>query len=174
MTRTVLLLAMLARGYAADLILKNAKIVTLDPSRPQAEAMAITGGKITAVGSNRQISAQAGPTARVLDLGGHLAIPGFIEGHGHFTGLGQAKMNLNLNGATSWDQIVGMVAAAAREAKPGAWIMGRGWHQEKWERVPEPSVEGFRWRLRSAGFRRRIRSCSHTPAAMRRSPMPWR
>jgi predicted amidohydrolase YtcJ len=121
----------MARAYAADLILKNGKIVTLDPAQPQAEAIAITGGKIAAVGTNQQVAAQAGPGAKVIDLGGHLAIPGFIEGHGHFLGLGQSKMSLNLTGARSWDQIVGMVAAAAREARPGAWIQGRGWHQEK-------------------------------------------
>ena len=138
----VLVLAVLARGYAADLILKNGKIVTLDPGRPQAEAIAITGGKIAALGTNQQMAAQAG-SAQVIDLGGHLAIPGFIEGHGHFLGLGQFKMNLNLGGARSWDDIVAMVAAAAKEAKPGAWIVGRGWHQEKWDHPPDPNVEGF-------------------------------
>jgi predicted amidohydrolase YtcJ len=139
----ILLLAVLARAYAADLILKNGKIVTLDPALPQAEAIAITGGRITALGTNRQIEAQAGQGTKVIDLGGRLAIPGFIEGHGHFLGLGQFKMSLNLSGARSWDEIVAMVAAAAKEAKPGAWILGRGWHQEKWDKPPSPGVEGF-------------------------------
>ena len=139
----MILLVVAARAYAADLILNNGKIVTLDPAQPQAEAIAITGGKITALGTNRQIPAQAGPGAKVIDLGGRLAIPGFIEGHGHFLGLGQSKMTLNLNGARTWDQIVAMVAAAAKEAKPGAWIHGRGWHQEKWDKPPQPNVEGF-------------------------------
>ena len=79
----------------------------------------------------------------MIDLGGRLAIPGFIEGHGHFLGLGQSKMSLNLSGAGSWDEIVAMVAAAAKEARPGAWILGRGWHQEKWTQPPQPNVEGF-------------------------------
>ena len=143
MPRALILLILVARAYAADLVLRNGKIVTLDPARPQAEAIAITGGRITAVGTNRQIARQAGPGAQVIDLGGHLAIPGFIEGHGHFLGLGQSKMNLNLSGARSWDEIVAMVAAAARESQPGAWILGRGWHQEKWDRRPQPNVEGF-------------------------------
>jgi predicted amidohydrolase YtcJ len=137
-----LMLAVL-RVYAADLILKNGKIVTLDTAHPQAEAIAITAGKITAVGTNRQIAAQAGPSTEVIDLGGHLAIPGLIEGHGHFLGLGQLKMSLNLSGARSWDEIVAMVAGAAKESKPGAWIIGRGWHQEKWDHAPQPNVEGF-------------------------------
>jgi len=136
-------LIFLARCYAADLILINGKIVTLDPGTPQAEALSITGDRITAIGSNAQMRAQASPGARVIDLGGRLAIPGFIEGHGHFTGLGDAKMSLNLSGVRSWDHIVAMVAAAAKEAKPGAWILGRGWHQEKWDAPPQPNVEGF-------------------------------
>jgi predicted amidohydrolase YtcJ len=79
----------------------------------------------------------------VIDLAGRLAIPGFIEGHGHFTGIGQMKMSLNLMGAKNWDAIVAMVAAAARESKPGEWIIGRGWHQEKWDAKPTPNVNGF-------------------------------
>ena len=139
----VALAALLAPLSAADLILQNGKIVTLDPKRPQVEAIAITGDRIVAVGTNAQIAAQKTAGARVIDLGGRLAIPGFIEGHGHFTGLGESRMQLNLSGVKSWDEIVSMVAAAAREAKPGAWILGRGWHQEKWTAAPTPNVEGF-------------------------------
>jgi predicted amidohydrolase YtcJ len=69
-------------------------------------------------------------------------MPGFIEGHGHFTGLGQSKLSLDLTTARSWDDIVALVAEAARAAPPGEWITGRGWHQEKWTRVPTPNVEG--------------------------------
>jgi predicted amidohydrolase YtcJ len=79
----------------------------------------------------------------VIDLKGQLAIPGFIEGHGHFTGVGQAQLNLNLMKATSWQEIVAMVEQAAKAAKPGQWIYGRGWHQEKWTSKPAPDVEGF-------------------------------
>jgi len=126
----------------ADLVLTNGKIVTMDPERPQAEALAITGYTIAAVGSRQDIQRYVGPNTRVIDLQGQLAIPGFIEGHGHFMGLGQAKMQLDLTTATSWDDIVALVAEAARKAKPGEWIQGRGWHQEKWNRVPQPNVEG--------------------------------
>jgi predicted amidohydrolase YtcJ len=127
----------------ADLVLRNGKIVTLDAAQPQAEAIAITAGKIVAVGSNAQIARQIQPATKVIDLGGRLAIPGFIEGHGHFMGLGESKMMLNLRDVKSWDQIVAMVAAAAKEAKPGEWIVGRGWHQEKWDARPQPNVNGF-------------------------------
>jgi predicted amidohydrolase YtcJ len=70
-------------------------------------------------------------------------MPGFIEGHGHFTGLGEGKLNLELQNTKSWDEIVHMVALAAEKAKPGEWIIGRGWHQEKWTSTPQPNVEGF-------------------------------
>ena len=106
----------------ADLVLRNGKIVTLDPAMPQAEAIAITAGKIVAIGKNSQMPA----ATKVIDLDGHLAIPGFIEGHGHFMGVGESKMMLNLRDVKNWDQIVAMVAAAAKEAKPGEWIVGRG------------------------------------------------
>jgi predicted amidohydrolase YtcJ len=142
--KAVLLLALSALpAFSADLVLRNGKIVTLDAAAPEVQAIAITNGKIVARGTNAQIAAQITPITKVIDLNGKLAIPGFIEGHGHFMGLGQSKMILNLRDAKSWEQIVSMVAAAAREAKPGEWIQGRGWHQEKWDTKPSPEVHGF-------------------------------
>ena len=126
----------------ADLVLTNGKVVTVDPERPEVEAVAITGDRIVAVGSSAEIRAYVGANTQVIDLEGRLAIPGFIEGHGHFMGVGNAQMILDLTQARSWDDIVAMVAEAAAEAEPGEWIQGRGWHQEKWERVPEPNVDG--------------------------------
>ena len=61
----------------------------------------------------------------------------------HFTGVGEAARNLKLSTAKNWDDIVRMVAEAAKTARPGEWILGRGWHQEKWSEVPSPNVEGF-------------------------------
>jgi predicted amidohydrolase YtcJ len=127
----------------ADLILVNGRIVTADDSRPEAQALAVRGDAIAAVGTTAEIRALAGPNTNVIDLQGQLAIPGFIEGHGHFTGLGTGLMNLNLMPLKSWDEIVTAVAAAVETAKPGQWIIGRGWHQEKWTAVPKPNVEGF-------------------------------
>ena len=127
----------------ADLILLNGKIVTLDPAQPEVHAIAVRGGRIVAVGSQAEAQQLKGPATRVIDLGGKLAIPGLIEGHGHFMGVGEAQMNLKLSTARNWDDIVAMVAAAAKTAKPGAWIMGRGFHQSKWDKVPQPNVQGF-------------------------------
>ncbi len=133
----------IALAQPADLVLRNGRIITLEQSAPEAQALAARGGKIVAVGSNKSVEALTGPSTRVIDLQGRLAIPGFIEGHGHFTALGASKMMLDLRGAKNWDEIVAMVAAAAREAKPGAWILGEGFHQAKWDRTPEPNVRGF-------------------------------
>lgn len=126
----------------ADLVLTNGKIVTVDPEVPEAEALAVTGYTILAVGSAEEISAHVGPGTRIMDLEGKLAVPGFIDSHGHYLSLGQSKMMLDLTRARTWDEIVVMVAEAAARAEPGTWIRGRGWHQEKWDEAPLPSVEG--------------------------------
>ncbi len=126
----------------ADLVLRGGKIVTVDDAVPEGEAIAISGYKIVAVGSDQEIARHVGEATRVIDLEGRLAIPGFIEGHGHFTGLGRAKMILDLTKARTWDEIVTLVGDAASTASPGEWIEGRGWHQEKWDVVPTPNVDG--------------------------------
>ena len=127
----------------ADLVLLNAKVVTLEDSRPEAEAVAVVGDRIADVGSTADIKRHVGPNTQVIDLKGQLVIPGFIEGHGHFGGVGEAQLNLNLMNVKSWDQIVAMVEQEVKKSKPGQWIIGRGWHQEKWTSPPQPNVEGF-------------------------------
>lgn len=126
----------------ADLVLTGGRIVTVDEASPEVEAIAITGHTITAVGTAFDIASYVGEATEVVDLEGRLVVPGFIEGHGHFMGLGRSKLNLDLTTATTWDEIVAMVADAAASAAPGEWIQGRGWHQEKWTTVPIPNVDG--------------------------------
>jgi len=126
----------------ADLVLRGGRVVTLDDARPEAEAVAIAGHAIAAVGSDGEIERFVGPATEVIDLAGRLAVPGFIEGHGHFMALGRSRAILDLRDAATWDAIVERVALAAREAAPGDWIFGSGWHQEKWSPAPEPRVEG--------------------------------
>ena len=132
-----------AFGQPADLVLRNGKIVTMNAAQPAAEAMAVRGDRIAALGGNTDAAKWIGPGTKVIDLHGMLAIPGFIEGHGHFTGVGEFRLGLDLREARTWDEIVAEVSRAAKQAKPGEWIVGRGWHQSKWERPPEPNVEGF-------------------------------
>ena len=136
-------LAAAAFAQPADLVLRNGKIVTMNSALPAAQAIAIRGDKIAALGADRDAPKWIGPQTKVIDLHGQLAIPGFIEGHGHFTGIGEFRMGLDLREARTWDDIVAQVARAAKLAKPGEWIVGRGWHQSKWDHAPEPNVEGF-------------------------------
>lgn len=127
----------------ATLVLTNGRIVTVDAKRPEARALAARGDTIVAVGSEADVRPFVGPATRVVDLAGALAVPGLIDSHGHFMGIGEARLGLDLTRTSSWGEVVALVAAAAKAASPGEWIVGRGWHQSKWTAVPEPNVEGF-------------------------------
>ena len=132
-----------AFAQPADLVLRNGKIVTMNSAAPAVQALAVRGGRISALGSDSDAARWIGPKTRVIDLHGMLAVPGLIEGHGHFTGVGQFRMGLDLREARTWEDIVAQVARAVKRAKPGEWIIGRGWHQSKWDHPPVPNVEGF-------------------------------
>jgi predicted amidohydrolase YtcJ len=131
------------RPAPADLVLRGGRIVTLDDKLPRAEALAARDGRIVALGTAAEIAPLVGPATEVVELNTAFAMPGFIEGHGHFSGIGENRLNLDLAGTTSWDEIVRLVAQSVANARPGQWIAGRGWHQEKWTSVPQPNVEGF-------------------------------
>ncbi|UCH93451.1 MAG: amidohydrolase [Candidatus Aminicenantes bacterium] len=131
------------KSQPADLVLISGKIVTLDESKPFVEALAVHQGRILALGSDKEIKSYISESTQEIDLQGKLAIPGFIESHGHFNSLGYSKMRLDLMEVKNWDEVVEMVKEAVSKAKPGEWIPGRGWHQEKWDRVPEPNVDGL-------------------------------
>jgi predicted amidohydrolase YtcJ len=128
---------------SADLVLTGGRIVTVDEDNPSAEALAVRGDILVAVGSKEDINAYIGDGTEIIDLEGRLAIPGFIESHAHFLGIGRAVLRLDLTKARKWEEIVEMVRAAAETSPPGAWIQGRGWHQEKWDEEPEPNVHGL-------------------------------
>lgn len=126
----------------ADLVLRGGTIATVDTSIGNVEALAVNGYQVTAVGSDDEISAYIGPETEVVELNGRFVMPGFIEGHGHFLSLGRSKQILDLNDVENWDEIVSMVATAVDKSQPGEWIFGRGWHQDKWDSVPDDAVEG--------------------------------
>ena len=126
-----------------DVVLHNGKIITVDELHPEVQALGIRGDQLVVVGTNEEVDAYIGETTEVIDLEGQLAVPGFIESHGHFLGVGNAQMQLSLMDVQNWEEIVAMVAAAVEEAQPGQLIRGRGWHQEKWNPLPERNVEGF-------------------------------
>jgi len=127
----------------ADMVIVNGNIVTVDPALPRAEAVAIVGDRFKAVGTTVDISAYIGDATEVVDLAGRTAIPGFIEGHGHYTSFGGSLLTLDFRHARSWAEIISMVAGAAAETEAGEWIIGRGWHQDKWAEREDVLVEGL-------------------------------
>ena len=126
-----------------DLILINGRINTVDANLPQAQAVAVSGSRIQAVGSNEEIARLASAQTRIIDLKGRTLIPGFNEGHAHYKSLGHSLSILPLAEARNWQEIVNMVAEAAKSARPGTWILGRGWHQDKWQPRAEPNIDGY-------------------------------
>ncbi len=133
----------LQKNAPADRILFNGDFFTADSLRPRVTAVAIRGDTILFAGDDAGAKALAGPQTELVDLQGAFAMPGFIEGHGHFLGLGLSLQNLNLIHTENWNQIVDLVAQKARDTPEGEWIEGRGWHQEKWNESPGRTVNGY-------------------------------
>ena len=127
---------------AADLVLRGGTIASVDNEIGLAQAIAVNGHRITAIGSNDDIAPYIDAETRVIELEGRFAMPGFIEGHGHFLGYGRAQQILDLTTVRNWDEVVSMVANAADKVQPGEWILGRGWHQDKWDSAPDDAVQG--------------------------------
>lgn len=127
----------------ADMIIYGGPIYTVDEDNKTVEAVAVRAGEIVFVGALEEARKSAGEGTTMLDLEGKTMTPGWIEGHGHFFGMGQSKLNLDLSQVKSYDEMVAMVAEAAAKAEPGDWILGRGWHQSKWTEEPEEVVKGF-------------------------------
>ena len=126
----------------ADLVLRSGFIATVDPTIGNVTAMAVNDFSITAVGSDQEINQFIGAETEIIELDGRFVMPGFIEGHGHYMSLGRSKQILDLNDVDGWEEVVSKVAVAVDKSKPGEWIFGRGWHQDKWNSVPEDAVEG--------------------------------
>lgn len=131
-----------AQKYA-DIIIHHAYVWTGDTASAPYEAIAIKGNKIAALGSNASIMAYKGRKTRMIDAQGKFLMPGIIEAHGHYTALGNSLLELNLLKAPTWQWIEAQVEANVKKAAPGEWIVGRGWHQEKWELPPRIAVEGY-------------------------------
>jgi len=127
----------------ADLIINGGTIYTMDNESPTTEAVVIKDGVIIYVGLGSEANEYAGEETMVIDLNGNTMTPGFIETHGHLMGLGHSELNLDLSGIKNYDEMVDLVAQAVEKAEPGEWILGRGWHQSKWDKEPEQVVKGF-------------------------------
>lgn len=132
-----------ARKESADIIFQGGTIYTVNDKQTTVEAVAVRGNTILALGSLAEIEKYKGENTQVIDLQGKIMTPGFIEGHAHIMGVGYNELNLDLMNVKSYDEMVEKVREAAAKAQPGQWILGRGWHQEKWDVMPDKMVKGF-------------------------------
>lgn len=126
----------------ADLVIWGGNIYTVSGSGT-AEAVVVAGDTIAFIGSRSAAEDFVGPETLVIDLQGKTMTPGFIESHAHIMGIGFNRLNVDLMAVTSYDELVEKVKAAADQTPKGEWILGRGWHQDKWTRPAERMVNGF-------------------------------
>src|SRR5215831_17227042 len=126
---------------AADLIITNAKVWTVDSELPNAQAVAVLGGRIVAVGSNAEIDAWRGPSTHVIDAGGKLLLPGFNDAHVHFVSGGRQLDAVDLNDATSPEEFVRRIAEQAKKTPKNEWITGGDWDETKWSLAKLPTKE---------------------------------
>ncbi len=133
--------AVSAPAAPAELIFTNARIYTVDDGRPMAQALAVRGGRVQFVGSERGALMLRGPNTRVVDLDGQTVIPGMIDAHAHLVGLGEALRTVDLKETRSYQEVIDRVVARAREVPAGTWIIGRGWDQNDWGNTAFPTHE---------------------------------
>lgn len=115
----------------AATIFVGGKVYTGDPGRPPATAIAVSGGRVVAVGDEADVRALERPGTRVIELGGRAVIPGLTDAHLHILGYALSLDELALGGARSVAEVRDAVAEAARRLPPGTWIVGRGWDQDR-------------------------------------------
>jgi predicted amidohydrolase YtcJ len=128
-----------AERPAADLIVEHARIWTVDPARPEAEAVAVLDGRIVAVGADGAVRAWRGPRTRVVDAGGRRLLPGFNDAHVHFSDGGASLAAVQLNDAASAAELAQRLGARARGLPAGQWILAGNWDETKWTPAELPT-----------------------------------
>ncbi len=116
-----------------DLAITNARIHTMRAPGEMAAAVGIVGGRIARVGSDVEIQEGIASSTRVIDAGGRVGLPGFIDAHAHFAIMGVRETQLNLRGAASKADVLRAVAARAAAIGAGEWVIGTDWDESKWE-----------------------------------------
>lgn len=116
----------------ADAVFYNGTVYTLDPDIGVARAVAVSGGRIIAVGSDSEIKGSAPRGCDKYDLGGKVVLPGFIDSHTHFVNMGVDMMNVDLMSTRSLDEAVAKMKAGAKKAHEGEWVIGAGWSESRW------------------------------------------
>ncbi len=121
-----------ASSPKADLLLLNANVITMDPTRPSAQAIAVQGDRIAWVGNNDDARRLFPGVARVIDLHGATVLPGLIDSHVHLLELGKSLLRLNLKDVRDETEAVARVKQRVALAAPNEWILGWGWDEGKW------------------------------------------
>ena len=127
----------------ADTIIYGGKIYTVDSTNSSIESVAIKDGIILQTGNYSKIKSLSNSSTNKINLDGKTMVPGFIEGHGHIMGVGYNRINLDLLNTTSYNEIIEIVREKSKITPEGEWIIGRGWHQDKWKDSPENLIKGF-------------------------------
>jgi len=128
-------------GNMVDLVLVNGKVWTGDAARPRAEAVAVGGGRILAVGTTAEMRKLSPSGIKLVDLGGALLLPGFIDSHTHFLAGGFALKSIDLRKAKTRQEFVARIAAKARELGPGRWVLNGDWDHQQFEPPELPRKE---------------------------------
>jgi predicted amidohydrolase YtcJ len=134
----------------AELVLTGGAIMTMDPARPSASAVAVRGGRLVAVGGDGDVRGWIGSRTRVIALGGRSVTPGLTDAHAHLSGLGAALESVSLRGVASAQEAAARVGQAAAKLPPGEWVVGRGWDQNLW---PDKKFPGHEVLDRAVGDR---------------------
>ena len=132
-----------AGSESASLVLRGGNVITMDGSQTHATAVAVADDRIVYVGSDEGVESYIATETRVVDLDGATVLPGLTDAHAHLMGVGRLGSQIDVLETTSYQEVLDAVTAAVTEAEPGEWIVGRGWHQEKWNDAPQSSIRGF-------------------------------
>jgi len=127
-----LCLGVTAYSQAADLVITNANVHTINSAQPTAQSIAVIGNKIMAVGSNADTKSFIGSKTRVIDAGGKVVIPGFNDAHVHFLETGQQLSSVDLRSAKTPQEFVERIRGFASKLPKGRWILGGKWDHENW------------------------------------------
>jgi len=144
-----------------DLAIFSSRIFTGNPAQPWAQALKITDGRITHVGSNAEVKDVCGNQTEILELPGMLVTPGLVDAHCHFVSMGRSFQMVNLRDASSLAEVRSRIQKAAVSRKPGEWILGRGWNHHYWQEGREPSRHDLDDIL-SDNPAMMIRACGHS------------
>jgi predicted amidohydrolase YtcJ len=127
----------------ADVIIHNARIYTVDPANAVAEAIAISGDRIDAMGANAAVLERRGERTRLIDAGQATIVPGLHDAHGHFTALGASLQIVDLRGTGTYQEVIDRVRQRVAATAPGEWVLGRAWDQNDWPDKQWPAHDGL-------------------------------